>query len=116
MHLPSDACWPRMPLPAVPITLEVQMEATHEHATSAPARRRGPAEDWTNEEFAESWLQGQAPREAERRRQFVTVRAVIPKLPDQEFRYLNLGAGPGNLDEVLLERFQGAQATLVDCS
>jgi SAM-dependent methyltransferase len=63
-----------------------------------------------------NWLERQKEREPERRRQFVTIRALIPKTPDQEFSYINLGAGPGNLDEVLLAQFRGAQATLVDTS
>jgi SAM-dependent methyltransferase len=44
------------------------------------------------------------------------LRAFIPKTVDQEFRYLNLGAGAGQLDEVLLAHFPGANATLVDNS
>lgn len=73
-------------------------------------------DDWGNEEFVAGWLERQQERTAERRRQFTLIRAVIPKCPDDEFRYLNLGAGPGNLDEVLLEQFKGATATLVDYS
>ena len=54
--------------------------------------------------------------QAERRRQFVALRAFIPKSADQEFRYLNLGAGPGNLDEILLQHFHGANAVVLDGS
>ncbi|MBW7929194.1 MAG: class I SAM-dependent methyltransferase, partial [Fimbriimonadaceae bacterium] len=61
-------------------------------------------------------MEREKERADSRRRQFATVRAVIPKRPADEFRYLNLGAGPGGLDELLLERFLGANATLVDGS
>lgn len=93
-------------------------EATHQAAHSAPLSRHSddPQEDWNSEEYVEHWLAQQQERAAEQRRQFAIIRAVIPKLPEQEFRYLNLGAGPGNLDEVLLEAFPGANATLVDFS
>src|SRR4051812_44121119 len=91
------------------------MEAANQAGQAAPAQRRRE-DDWTNDEFVENWIVGQANRQDERRRQFFLIRALIPKLPDEEFRYLNIGAGPGHLDEVLLERFNGAQATLLDCS
>jgi tRNA (cmo5U34)-methyltransferase len=81
-----------------------------DHAT------QGGHDDWGNEEFVAGWLERQQDRAEERRRQFTLIRAVIPKRPDDEFRYLNLGAGPGNLDEVLLTHFKGATATLVDYS
>jgi SAM-dependent methyltransferase len=62
------------------------------------------------------WIQQQTSRAAERRRQFVLVRAMVPQSRAQEFRYVNLGAGPGGLDAVLLEHFEEAYATLVDSS
>lgn len=95
------------------------MEAAHHHAELTQAHHaheHGSEEAWHDEEYVAHWLEGQDARAAERRRQFVTIRAMIPKLPNQEFTYLNIGAGPGNLDEVLLEHFHGAQATLVDVS
>lgn len=76
----------------------------------------GSDEDWNDQQFVVRWLERQAERAAERRQQFAIVRAVVPRLPDEEFRYLNLGSGPGNLDEVLLEHFVGATAMLVDYS
>lgn len=90
-------------------------EATHQAVTHR-AEGDGPHEDWNNEDYVERWLAQQQERAAERQRQFAIVRAVIPKLPEQEFRYLNLGAGPGDLDDVLLTHFPGAAATLVDFS
>lgn len=94
------------------------MESTHQHghAHSEHHHSHRPHEDWFSEDYIAYWLERQEERAEERRRQFVMVRAVIPKNADQEFRYLNLGAGPGHLDEVLLEQFPGAQATLVDGS
>lgn len=91
------------------------MEASHStHSTDRHAHEHNA--DWRDDEFAKQWIDRQAARETERRRQFVIVRAVIPRTPDQEFSYLNIGAGAGHLDEVLLDHFHGAQATLVDVS
>lgn len=96
--------------------------AEHDHAEAGghdphEGEHKGLHEqDWNDEAFVARWLDGQTEREAQRRRQFAIIRALIPKDPDQEFRYINLGAGPGNLDEVLLSHFPGAQATLVDVS
>lgn len=73
-------------------------------------------EDWHNPEFVEGWIERQKERAAERSQQFAIIRALIPRLPDAEFRYLNLGAGPGVLDDVLLSHFPNAQATVLDGS
>lgn len=89
--------------------MDTHHSAGHAHGHDSPA-------DWDNEEFVGQWLERQEERAAERRRQFVLLRALIPKQPGDEFSYLNLGAGPGNLDEVLLDHFQEASATLVDAS
>src|SRR5438067_11265404 len=88
-------------------------EAHHEHEHAAHAAHEDheghegerPREDWTSEEYVAYWLGREGRRTADRRRQFVMIRSLIPKAPDQEFRYINLGAGPGNLDDVLLEQF-----------
>ena len=85
----------------------------HGHSSHGLA---GHSDDWHDEEFVERWLERQKEREPVRRRQFVALRAFIPKNPDQEFRYLNLGAGPGNLEVVLLEYFPGANAVVLDGS
>jgi tRNA (cmo5U34)-methyltransferase len=85
-------------------------------APSSGGHPHAESHDWNDDAFVERWLEGQAARNAERRREFALIRSMIPRLPDAEFRYLNLGAGPGNLDEVLLEAFPGANATLVDFS
>jgi tRNA (cmo5U34)-methyltransferase len=106
------------------------VEATHhhehaEHAAHEEHAEHGahhehdahrPHEDWANEEYVAFWLEREGARADQRQRQFAMVRSLIPKEHDQEFRYVNLGAGPGNLDEVLLAQFHGAQATLVDGS
>lgn len=93
-------------------------EATPQQRQGQAAAQEGqrPREDWFSDEYVAYWLDQQGQRAEERRRQFMRIRAVLPKEPGQEFRYINLGAGPGNLDEVLLEQFRGAQATLVDGS
>lgn len=91
--------------------------AGHDHGHgSADQSQADHHGDWHDEEYVERWLQRQKEREPERRRQFVALRAFIPKYQDQEFRYLNLGAGPGNLDSILLEHFRGANAVVLDGS
>lgn len=89
-----------------------QADAGHGHDHGHANRQ----DDWNDEDFVEDWLARQKERGPERRRQFVVLRAFIPKNPNQEFRYLNLGAGPGNLDKVLLEHFPGANAVVLDGS
>lgn len=76
----------------------------------------GHNDDWHDEEFVKGWMERQQGNQTTRRRQFVALRAFITKNADQEFRYLNIGAGPGNLDVVLLEHFTGANAVVLDGS
>jgi tRNA (cmo5U34)-methyltransferase len=93
------------------------LDASHHTDHPAPGHDHGRHhEDWHDEDFIEGWLERQEERVAERRRQFAVIRALVPKKTEEEFRYLNIAAGPGNLDEVLLERSPNAQATLVDYS
>ncbi|MPZ50121.1 MAG: methyltransferase domain-containing protein [Dehalococcoidia bacterium] len=104
------------------------MESTHhgahaEHGARSAATEHEhehghdhPEEDWNDEEYVAYWLERQTGRAEERRRHFMMFRALITKMPEDEFSYINLGAGPGYLDEVLLEQFPGAQCTLVDGS
>ncbi len=96
------------------------METAHQHAPEGHGHGQhtpGQHEErWHDEDFVNQWLERNKERLAERRRRFVALRAFIPKTTDQEFRYLNLGAGPGNLDVVLLEHFTGANAVVVDTS
>ena len=90
----------------------------HEEAPAPAAAGRGQRrrEDWFDEDYVAYWIAQQEGRTSERQRQFAMVRALVPKSPDQPFRYVNLGAGPGHLDEVLLGHFPAAEATLVDGS
>ena len=81
---------------------------------SAPVQRE--AENWFDDAFVADWLVRQEARAPERNRQYAMVRALVPRHPDEAFRYLNLAGGDGSLDEVLLARFPRAQATLVDGS
>lgn len=94
-----------------------QAHGEHGH-TPAPTGHghSGHHDNWHDEDFVKGWLERQKERAPQRRRQFVALRAFIPKTPDQEFRYLNLGAGPGNLDVILLEQFRGANAVVLDGS
>lgn len=81
---------------------------------TAPAPRE--AENWFDDAFVADWLVRQESRAAERSRQYAMVRALVPRNPEESFRYLNLAGGDGSLDEVLLARFPRAHATLVDGS
>ena len=74
------------------------------------------AEDWFDDGFVASWLDKDTVRAAQRQHQFAMVRAHVPFNPEDSFRYINLGAGGGGLDEVLLTRFPHAEATLLDGS
>jgi tRNA (cmo5U34)-methyltransferase len=102
--------------------------ASHDHGHGHGQQEHGQAgagnalsghthdDQWHDEEYVKQWVERQKGRQTERRRQFVALRAFITKGADQEFRYLNLGAGPGNLDTILLEHFKGANAVVLDGS
>src|SRR5919199_1558451 len=79
----------------------------------APAR---PRENWADEAYVAYWLEREASRPRDRLRDFRIVRALLPRQQDEAFRYMNIGCGDGPLDEVLLEAFPSARATLVDGS
>jgi len=79
----------------------------------APAR---PRENWADESYVAYWLQREATSPRDRLRDFRIVRSLIPREPDEPFRYMNVGCGDGPLDEVLLAAFGRAHATLVDGS
>jgi len=91
----------------------------HEHREHhAHADARGHADDhrWSDETFVADWIHRQEARASERRSLFAKVRALIPKGLTEAFRYADLGAGAGNLDELILDRFTEAQALLIDGS
>jgi len=71
---------------------------------------------WFDDEYVNKWLAGQPDRTAERTRQFAMIRSVIPRRSDEPFRYLDLGAGDGWMDEMLLSHFTQARAVLLDGS
>jgi tRNA (cmo5U34)-methyltransferase len=73
-------------------------------------------EDWFDDQFVEGWIEEQGARKTERERQFARIAALVPRHHDEPFRYLNVGAGPGPLDALLLSRFPRAEATLLDGS
>jgi tRNA (cmo5U34)-methyltransferase len=73
-------------------------------------------EDWSDDAFVTHWIDRQTGRAEQRRRQFSLLRAMIPFGADAPFRYLNVGAGPGPFDELVLRRHSQAQATLLDGS
>jgi tRNA (cmo5U34)-methyltransferase len=73
-------------------------------------------EDWTDEAFVRDWLRVQQERAPERNRQFAMLCSLIPRAADDSFRYIDIAAGDGSLDAVLLERFPNSEATLLDGS
>jgi SAM-dependent methyltransferase len=78
-------------------------------------RSRG-RENWADDHYVAEWLDRQHDRTQERERQFAMVRSLIPRDPDEEFRYLDIGCGDGWLDYFILARFPRAQAVLADGS
>jgi tRNA (cmo5U34)-methyltransferase len=98
------------------------VDATHqEHGHRGHGEQtagHGHADDhrWSDESFVADWIERQEASAAARRPLFAKVRALIPKQPDEVFRYVDLGAGAGTLDELILDRFAGAQGVLVDGS
>lgn len=77
-----------------------------------PERR----EDWFDDAYVSNWIERQAAREPMRSRQFAMLRAMIPFELHESFRYLNVGAGHGPLDDLILDRYPNARATLLDGS
>ncbi|MEA2642841.1 MAG: tRNA (cmo5U34)-methyltransferase [Chloroflexota bacterium] len=82
-------------------------------ALSAPSDDR---EDWFDADFVDDWLRRQEARGDERHHQFSMLRSLFLKEPNERFSYLDIGAGDGALDESILGRYHGAQATLLDGS
>ncbi|MEA2641875.1 MAG: tRNA (cmo5U34)-methyltransferase [Chloroflexota bacterium] len=82
--------------------------------TQEPQAQAHTAEDWFDPAFVAGWLARGGGQD--RRHQFAKIRAQIPFRRDDAFRYLNLGAGPGGLDALLLSSFPHAEATLLDGS
>jgi len=98
------------------LTLMRPGAAPRERQTPLQTQDRQPhtAEDWFDDAFVASWIARDGARD--RLRNFAMVRAQIPFSRDDAFRYLNLGAGPGALDALLLSSFPRAEATLIDGS
>src|SRR5215203_4574679 len=99
------------------------METTHhghdhrEHVQRSGHHGHGEGDpDWSDESFVADWIERQEAHAAERLPLFAKMRAVIPKGLDESFRYADLGAGNGVLDEIVLDRYPKAQAVLVDGS
>jgi tRNA (cmo5U34)-methyltransferase len=98
------------------------MEAVHQHRDHGSqddhsgSHGHGGDHDWSDESFVADWIERQEAHAAERRQLFARMRAVIPKGLDEPFRYADLGAGNGVLDELVLERYPEARAVLIDGS
>jgi tRNA (cmo5U34)-methyltransferase len=96
--------------------------ATHQHHEHAAhhdqAGQHGPEDEhrWSDESFVAEWIQRQETRAAERRPLFAKVRALIPRDLSEPFRYADIGAGNGIIDELVLDRYTEAQAVLIDGS
>jgi tRNA (cmo5U34)-methyltransferase len=84
--------------------------------SSLRTERGREREDWTDEAFVRNWLRVQEERAPERNRQFAMLCSLIPRAADDAFRYIDIAAGDGSLDAVLLEHFPRAEATLLDGS
>jgi tRNA (cmo5U34)-methyltransferase len=91
----------------------------HEHRVDHDqAAASGHPDDhhWADETFVADWIERQDAHAAARRPLFAKVRALIPKGVTESFRYADLGAGAGTLDEMILDRFTEAHGVLVDGS
>jgi len=75
-----------------------------------------PRENWADESFVAYWLERESTRSPDRMHQFAVVRSLVPRGPDEAFRYVDVAGGDGSLDEVLLAHFTRAHLTLVDGS
>ena len=84
--------------------------------SSLRTERGQEREDWTDEAFVRDWLRRQEERAPERQRQFSMLCSLFPHSPDDTFRYIDIAAGDGSLDGILLDRFPSAEATLLDGS
>ncbi len=73
-------------------------------------------EDWFDDAFVSEWLDRQANRTLERERRVAMVRSVILHPKDEPFKILDIAGGDGWLDELLLQQFPNAEATVVDGS
>jgi tRNA (cmo5U34)-methyltransferase len=83
---------------------------------SLRAERSQEREDWTDEAFVRDWLRRQEERAPERERQFAMLRSLFPYSSEDSFRYIDIAAGDGSLDQLILARFPHAEATLLDGS
>jgi tRNA (cmo5U34)-methyltransferase len=98
------------------------METAHQHHDHrshqhhAEPHGHGGDHDWSDEAWVTEWIERQEANAAERLPLFAKMRALIPKDLDEPFRYADLGAGNGVLDELVLERYPRAQAVLIDGS
>jgi tRNA (cmo5U34)-methyltransferase len=88
----------------------------HDHPATAHGHGHGHDQQWSDETFVANWLLRQEVQLAAMRPQFAKIRALIPRGLGETFRYVDLAAGAGHLDELILDRFAGAQATLIDSS
>src|SRR5437773_2054555 len=84
--------------------------------SSLRTERGQEREDWTDEAFVRDWLRRQEDRSTERVRQFSMLCSLIPRGLDESFRYIDVAAGDGSLDAMVLDRFPRAEATLLDGS
>src|SRR5215212_1577226 len=102
--------------------MEGSVEATHQHrehgvhGEHSGHHGHGNDHDWSDESFVADWIERQEAHAAERRPLFAKMRAVIPKGLDESFRYADLGAGNGVLDELVLDRYPQARGVLIDGS
>ena len=85
----------------------------HEHDAG---HGHGEGRDWSNPAWVAEWIERQQAQAEKRRPLFAKIRALIPRGVNEPFRYADLGAGAGDLDELILQRFTGAHARVLDGS
>jgi tRNA (cmo5U34)-methyltransferase len=74
------------------------------------------AEIWHSEEMVQHWLKEASAQERNRVEQRRLMADLLPFGDDQEFTFLDLGAGTGAASRAILERHRSANAILADFS
>src|ERR1700751_4975690 len=74
------------------------------------------AEIWHSEEMVQHWLKEATAQERNRLEQRRLMADLLPFGDDQEFTFLDLGAGTGAATRGILERYPHAAAIMADYS
>src|SRR5688572_3164557 len=71
---------------------------------------------WKDASQVRTYVQNAVERDRERLPQMQLLSRLLPFEPDETFRFLDLGAGHGNLSRVVLERYPNSSSVLLDAS